>query len=287
MVACSAFVISSCDYVNKPLEDAAPVDTSSNGPVQRNVLLEDYTGHKCTACPQAAVIAGNLLQTHGHKLVVVGVHAGFFSTPSTSGTNYLTDFRTSAGNTYNTFFGFAAYPNGLINRKDYSSSGGNAHIKAYGDWAAEVVTELAKPANAKIEITNNYNSTTRALTCNVATTFLHDTLTGGPYKLVVMLTQDSIIATQLDNGNIITNYVHKHVLRDNLNGTWGETISNVPVTKNSPVTKTFNYTLKASYPTGTAGNAESNCDAKHCYIVAFLYNDVTKEVIQVEEKEIE
>jgi len=283
LIFSTAAIFQSCDYVNNPIENVAPADTTTST-TQRNVLVEDYTGHKCTACPQAAIVANNLIQSYGKKVVVIAVHAGFFSTPATSGTNYLADFRTTAGNAYNTFFGFTVYPSGLVNRKDYTSST-ITHIKPHGSWSSITAAELTKPALAKIDISNTYDNTSRALTCTVKSTFLYDTLTGGPYKLIVALTQDSIIATQLNGSVIVPNYVHQHVLRDNLNGTWGENIATTPVTKNVAITKTYNYTIPNTYPISGGINSTA-CVVKHCHIVAFLYNDVTKEVIQVEQKNI-
>src|ERR1043166_306010 len=58
IVAVFALAISSCDYVIDPDE----ITTSGGGGTGtsdtividsiRRVLLEDYTGHKCTACPE-------------------------------------------------------------------------------------------------------------------------------------------------------------------------------------------------------------------------------------------
>jgi hypothetical protein len=285
--------ITSCDFVTVPEQSGTTQQSGTT--VQRKVLLEDYTGHKCTACPQAAVTANGLLQTYGDKLIVIGVHAGFFANPQASG-QYREDFRTAAGTAYDdpTFFGVSTVgnPNGLINRKNYTPATTD-HVKPYGTWATEVPLELAKPAMAKIEITNTYNSSTRSLACTIKSTFLADTLTGGPYKLIVAVTQDSIVADQLDAGVYVPTYVHRHVLRDNINsatgvtdGTWGVTIAAASaITLNVPITKNYIYTFPATYPTA-GGPSSTVCDVNHCYIVAFIYNDATKEVIQVEEAKV-
>ncbi len=278
--------ITSCDFVTLP--EKAGGSHPGGTTVQRKVLLEDYTGHKCTACPAAAVIANNLLQTYGEKLIVIGVHAGFFATPASSGTQYLTDFRTAAGDTYDdpAFFGVSSVsnPNGLINRKDYTPTTTD-HVKAPGIWATEVAAELAKPANAKITITNTYNAVNRSLSCAVQSTFLFDTLTGGPYKLIAVITQDSITADQLDGGVYVPAYIHRHVLRDNINGTWGEALVTGTITANAAINKTYNYTFPAAYP--AAGGASSTlCNVNNCHVTAFIYNDATKEVIQVEEAKV-
>jgi len=40
-----------------------------------------------------------------------------------------------------------------------------------------------------------------------------------------------------------------------------------------------------NYPSA-GGTSATACDINECYIVAFIYNDATKEVIQVEEKKL-
>jgi hypothetical protein len=135
----------------------------------------------------------------------------------------------------------------------------------------------------KIEITNTYNVATRSLGCNVKSTFLSDTITGGPYKLVVVITQDSIVADQLDAGVYTSTYTHRHVLRDNINGTWGDVVATSgAIILNAPITKNYVYVLPNSYP-ASAGPSATTCNPSHCYVVAFIYNDATKEVIQAEE----
>ena len=277
-----AISISSCDFINVPDQPGSVIDTSSTT-VVRKVLVEDFTGHKCTACPAAATVANSLLTANGENVVVIGVHSGFFANPSTTGTQYLTDLRTSAGTNYDTYFGISniGNPNGMINRKYYTSST-TAHVLSYGTWATEVAIELAKPALAKLEIVSSYNTSTQVLTCNVNSTFLYDTLTGGPYKLIVLATQDSITADQLDAGVYVPTYIHRHVLRDNLNGTWGENLVTGSIVANAVINKSYNYTFPTTYP--SAGGASATAfNANRCHIVAFIYNDATKEIIQVEE----
>jgi hypothetical protein len=250
------------------------------------MLVEDYTGHKCTACPQAAIEANQLKQTYGEKIVVIAVHAGFFADPTTpSGApagSYKTDFRTAAGDTYDnsTYFGISdvGNPNGMINRKDYSPTTG-AHVKAYTSWSSEISSLLALAPDADLTLTNNYNSSTRSLSVNAVSEILNDTITSGTYKLVVMITQDSIIDWQLDAGVHIPDYLHRHVLRDNINGTWGDTLMSGTVTPHTPVSKNYTYTLPAAYKGNT-------CNENNCYVVAFIYNTANYEILQAAEAKV-
>lgn len=268
--------ISSCDFVEVPEQEGGII---FNG---RKTLIEDYTGHKCTACPSAAREADKLVDKYGDKVVVIGIHAAFFSNFNSA--PYLMNYQTPAGTAYDTYFGVSTQgnPNGLINRKDFTPST-IKHVKPFSKWAVEVKKELAKPKTAEIVITNAYNSTTKVLNCSVKSNFLFDTLTGGPYKLIVLITQSDIESPQLDGGTIITNYKHKHVLRDNINGTWGDDLGAIDA--NSPVTKNYSYTFPATYPAAGGANATA-CVVADCHIVAFIYNNATKEIIQVEEVKV-
>ena len=114
-----SLIISSCDYVENPIPESSgdidwnlyPFDTTStpypwpsfttNNNTQRNILLEDYTGHTCTNCPAAADIAHQLEVNYPDRLFMASIHA------STDGSfqavqppTFNIDFTTQAGNTY-------------------------------------------------------------------------------------------------------------------------------------------------------------------------------------------
>jgi hypothetical protein len=166
----------------------------------------------------------------------------------------------------------------MINRKDYTPTT-TAHVKSYGTWATEVAGLLALPPVADLKITNTYNASTRSISINTSSEFLTDTLVTGSYSLIVMITQDSIIDWQLDGTTHNPNYVHRHVLRDNVNGTWGDALTTGTVTPHAPITKNYTYTLPAAY-LGIA------CNENHCHVVAFIYNRANYEVLQAAEAKV-
>jgi hypothetical protein len=288
MIIGTALSFQSCDYVANPNETNTPVTGGPDDSTvhERRVLVEDYTGHKCTACPQAAIAANQLKSTFGEKVIVVAVHAGFFANPTTPAGappgSYLVDFRTAAGTAYDgaSYFGISnvGNPNGMINRKDYDGAS-TAHVKSFSSWSSEVASLLALPPVADLTITNTYNASTRSLSTNIASQFISDTLLSGTYKLIVMITQDSIIDWQLDGSTHVPDYVHQHVLRANVNGTWGDTLVSGTITPNATITKNYTYTL----PTAYLGNP---CDETQCHVVAFIYNTLNYEVIQAAEAHV-
>ena len=96
-----------------------------NTNTRKNILLEDYTGHKCTNCPEAATIAVNLENDTSLGVIVASLHA------SPSGNfqvvvppEFNIDFTTIAGTEYtNTIITEGVFPGnpcGTINRKSGS-----------------------------------------------------------------------------------------------------------------------------------------------------------------------
>jgi hypothetical protein len=89
-------------------------------------------------------------------------------------------------------------------------------------------------------------------------------------KLQVWITEDNIVAQQDSMGTHLSNYVHNHVLRASVNGTWGEDVS----VSGFGGTKEFHYDA----PLSSAWKPENLA------IVAFVYND--DGVVQVQRQVI-
>jgi thiol-disulfide isomerase/thioredoxin len=284
----------SCDYVknaNPPLDPTSGGGAATNvyisdstinsDPNLKKVLVEDYTGHKCGNCPEAAVVLTGLEATYGDKIVPLAVHAGFFAATSPVAV-YPTDFKTTAGTAYNTQFGFSLYPNGLINRVGYGTAG---FIKAYTAWGTEVALLTTQTPKFQLLLKYKYDSGSLKLNTDVKVKSL--TNNTGTYKVVILLSEDSIVAEQLDYSIVVTptvtsqlnpNYVFNHVLRGAINSEWGDAVFTVGgATTNAieTVTKT-NFQLNSSYK------------IPKCHILAYIYDadpasPTYYEVLQVEE----
>jgi hypothetical protein len=272
--------IYSCDYISNPIEpkpippdpNACPaVIFPTNPNPHRKVMVEDYTGHKCTNCPQAAVKAVELENEFGDSVIIVAVHAGAYA--AVSKPDYLENFTTTAGDAYDKKFSLATWgwPNGLVNRKDYPSK----PVKSIGSWVSEVSVLLKTPMEADIQMTSDYNTADSMVCISVQSKFLSMSLPSSTYSLCLFLIQDSIIAPQLDAGVIKPTYLHRHMLRDNINGTWGDSVLTGNVTP-APILNKYRYKVQHDYK-GIV------CKPKNCYLVAYLYDNATLRVLQAEE----
>ncbi len=268
LIISGLFFFAACEIVDPPyLENPGGGDTTQYA---KRVLIEDYTGHSCPNCPKAAQTADQLKNIYGDRVVVMAVHAGYFATPVPSDPLFAADFRTPAGNTWNDFFGIDDYPNGMVNRVSNSSG---SYTIPYGNWGAVVDEELQKPAEAKITIHSDFDNGQSLFTTTVTTEFLSEQ--DKAYKLIVCITQDSIIGGQKFPTSIDENYVFMDMLRGTLNGIWGEDVSDgQPIVVGEKYEKTYSHTFPDDWI------------AKNCHVVAFIYDLDSKYILQVEEKEV-
>lgn len=266
-----------CDKIKNPIQSTrgTGVDTLNN--LVRKVLLEDYTGQTCGNCPAAAQVAEKLGEQYKDKLVTIAVHAGFFARTKSG---YPTSYTTTVGNDWDGKTGFGiseglGNPNGMINRKDF----GGGMVQKESKWSSSVALALAQPYILGLDLKATYDPTSRNLNTTVKAGF--KTAYTSPMKLVLVLMEDSIIGPQTDytrNPDKIPNYVFMHLLRADINGSWGTDLKNPldkPVVANDTIVSSFsNFQVKSDY------------NDKHLYLVAFAYDVATKEVLQVEKVKI-
>jgi hypothetical protein len=270
-----ALTFTACDKVEGPYKKNTTGGGGNDTTLVQKVLVEDFTGHKCGNCPRASKALYDLKAIYGDRLIIMAVHAGTFATVFPPGAPYYTyDFRNPTGVELDTDFGIsvAGNPNGMVNRREVNGS----VIVSSTQWADEVATVLTStdPVPASITIETTYNSVTRELQADIKTKFFEDL--SGAYRLSVYMLEDSIVNWQKDydvTPNDVPDYVHREVLRGSMNGTYGDIVTSTAAGSESDFT--FNATL------GTDWNENK------MYILAFLHNDTTREIIQVEQKHVE
>ena len=262
-----AFMFHACDKVEPPYKLKIDSDKGT-----KNVLIEDYTGHGCVNCPGAAIIAHSLQAQSEERIIIMAVHAGYFSRTDVFGSIYTYDFNTEAGTVWNESYSIIGNPKGMVNRVD----GGSGVVTVPEKWSKTVVSELALTANIELSITNSFNQASNKLTTTVSGHFI--SALNGKYNLVVCLTENNIVKPQKNNDTSIggvpdeLNYVHQHVLRIGINDAWGDEIASGDVPTGQDFSKTY-----------TQDFTGHDWIPKNCHIVAFVYQDSDKSILQVEE----
>lgn len=218
--------------------------------VGRAILIEDFTGQKCINCPTGTEIINSIVETYGEENVIaVGIHSGPLGFAGNSKTVGL---MTDTGNEYYTRWdkeNKMGQPWVIFNRKTSPDS-------HYNNWAAMVSTIISEKANLSVKIANAYDAATRTLTTTVRADGVNGTVNG---KLQVWIVEDGVKALQMmPDGKSNKEYIHNHVFRAAVNGTWGE---DVTVKEGETTTKQYSYVLPEAW------------NADNIAIVAFVYND--------------
>ncbi len=275
-----SFFFSSCEKINYPFENPPVYDIcgknipyivnySDSNTTKRIILIEEFTGHTCTNCPDGAREVQRIDSIYKPQIIPVGIHAGYFAKPhNPPDTAYLTDFRTTEGEIYNGSAGFDVWgnPSAMISRIVFNGN----KVLPKGDWENAAISIKNDLPKASVEITNWYNDSLRCLKSRTKIKWLNST--SGNYKLQVYLIEDHIKDWQLDGAYNNPNYDHRHVLRKSLNGTWGSDIS----ISNANDTASFDFYL----------NINPKWKSDDCEIISFIYNSSTYEVIQASEAEV-
>lgn len=207
---------------------------------QRVVLLEDFTGQRCVNCPKGTEIISELEDIYGDSFIPVGIYWEPKAVPN--------GLATETGKEYFSHWELDAQPIGIVNRHDPVN---------YTDWIKVVRDEIQRPANITMQAEAILNGDQIDIT--VTETSLQDAVSG---NLQVWIIEDGIVATQAMpadwGGGFKQDYVHNHVFRTAVNGTWGNAIS---IDAGKTLTQNFHQTVDEQW------------DTTKLSVVAFVYND--------------
>lgn len=271
-VALLVLTLTSCDIIEAPYTEKKIDTTTNTNP--RRIIIEEYTGFRCGNCPAASLVAKQIHETYGDKVILMSIHAGPYALPK--GTHKY-DFRTPEATELDKFFGCsnAGNPNGLISRYGYSTS----HILRDGAWEGAVTELLKTKPKMTVDLTNSYNSATREVTATVKVKYLE---TGSINdNLCLYMIEDSVVQYQQDDDKTppdVEDYVHNHVFRTALTGTWGEQLSATAPTAGQTIEKTVKYTIPAG----------KDWRINWLKIIAFVHdNNATYEIWQADVKPVQ
>ena len=215
---------------------------------QRNPVLEEVTGTWCQWCPCGHDIMEQI-KTSMPNAIMIGYHG-----PMNSSNDPFSFF---PGNTIISSFGFSAYPTAVIDRV--------SGIQSRSAWAGLMNTRNSVPATVFIEMDRSFNEQTREFNATINFTAL--TNLSGQFKFNVILLEDGIVWSQTGNSSCpgSPTYVHKHLVRDMMNGALGEEIINGTWNANDVITKTVSHIV----PTPTGAVPDMVWDS--CNVVVLVY----------------
>jgi len=296
--------LSSCDKVDNPyekvtsttldaslypngtwddyLENEYPTFTQNNN-TNVNVLIEDFTGHKCTNCPPAADLAHSIHVSNPNRVFVASIHAGpgnnIFQKHYPNDTEYYTDHTNTDGTTYGEKFkqgyNFFGNPQGTVNRKTI-----NGELFAFtGTWQSRT-TDILNANDLKVNIQSafNYYQETNG-------GFLHveiekKTSDAIEMNVVVYVIEDSLVDWQLmPSGTLPPDnefYVHRDKHLGSIdNNPFGLKAFDADASAGDKIILDYSYKLPAAL------------DKTNMHFLIYVYDKDTYEILQVIKQKVE
>lgn len=232
----------------------------------RNFLVENFTGQTCGNCPGGHLAMEDAIERSGESVVAVSYHLGF--EPD--------DFTMMEDAYYLQFYGVKAAPSFMVNRFANPAISSTSPVFEYGSMTTAMILDCIEKQAAEqpyvgVYINTNYDEQTRRLTGAVDIVAYRDPNLSNP-SLQLLLVQDSIVGNQdsYTTGLGGSNYMHRHVNRGSLNGTFGEKLGELSA--GAVITKEIDYTLPETITSSYDNVTNIATDPKQMYLVAIVGN---------------
>ncbi|NRA11101.1 MAG: Omp28-related outer membrane protein [Crocinitomicaceae bacterium] len=257
-----------------------PVNPNSD----RNVLIEDYAGHRCLFCPDANAMADSICNADSTRVFVSTVHSGPSGTSIFQAidipTGFVHDFTCPEGLEYGVYFGqnwpgspFVAIPYGAVSRAD---NGNGYPVTSVQNWASATSSLIAtNDLKVNLQAASNYFPGTNGFFLHVEADILDLTLSND-LNIVVELIEETIVQPQEFIGvGTDPNYVHRNILRTCIDGfAFGQLLDANHLAPNGKYYYDYSYQLPAVY------------DASNMHVLIYIRDAITEEVYHVIEQPI-
>lgn len=254
----SLLCILGCDQIEPPYTQNLNLENPN-----KVILVEKFTGHKCSNCPKATLKIKELKEDFQNAIIPVSIHPGGLPEFTNTDNNYPYDFTTNASDVIANDMGANFLPLGTINRVEGDFN--RCFLK--DEWYDEIYNQLYNssgnplPKTFDIQITTSLNNKELSIETNINKLISLN----NNYRLCLIIIEDSIIAPQIDDKEYIANYRHDNIYRCAINDIYGENLdfnNNIWIGTH---TMSFNNNYNINW--------HSEWDNLHnCYVVGYVYN---------------
>ncbi len=190
-----------------------------NGFNRQMRLVEQFTSTGCTHCPKGTANIQALTQMR-NDIAWVAIHENM---------NGDDPFRTEQTDSIKTLEGIDAYPEGSFDRStgiEYSDLVSCVLSVTPASTMNDFLDYIETFAWAQVNINSTFDNASRKAVITVSGDMTPDfeSRMGGDSRLTVYITEDSLVAPQLNAGVMIDDYVHNGVLRKALGSVKGVAI---------------------------------------------------------------
>jgi len=290
---------SSCDHIDNPypVVESLEIDTTlypgnwqdyldnewptftANTNTQRNLLIEDFTGHQCIYCPLAADTAHALHQDYGDRMLPATIHSGPNGLDNFQSTNasFPIDWTNEDGLDIGEYLGqipgssFIGNPSGSLNRT--MQNGGLNLSQAF--WRPAAVNVINSSLKVNIQSEANFYPSTSGLFIHAEVEILDPALVNDLYT-VVYLIEDSLVGKQkMPDNSTNDTYVHRDIMRDCLKSNWKGRQLTQDLFTNGKYLLDYSYELPSIY------------DPTNMHLLIYVRDDVTDEIYQVIKQDVQ
>ena len=248
------FLFTACDNIeeNDRLIKVDNVIDNIPAGIAKNVLIEDFTGQRCSNCPNGTKIIEQLQESYGaDRVIAVGIHSGPFGKLANGNLLPLT---TTTGCDYYDQRGVESQPGAHIDRN-------GAIIYNVQEWVITVKERLGLITEIEMDVVAKVNGDNIDITVNEKA---YGAYSG---KLQVWILEDGIVASQImPDATTNRNYIHNHVFRAAVNGAWGDE---------------FSINAEESKSQSFVQAVDTKWNTDNLSVVAFIYdNDGVEQVVK-------
>jgi hypothetical protein len=222
------------------------------------VIMEEFTGVRCTYCPDGKIILDGIITANPDNFRAISMH------PQNSGLTapYGNDpdlRRTFLDGYYSTpYCGSSRFmPSAFINRRIWA----NERIQGRGSWASRVDEVKMEASPVNVGVLANYDSLTHQLSVTVEA--YYTSTVSDLNALYVHLSEDNLTVQQQSGATGA--YVQDLVFRESMTAQWGDAIPTT--TQGTLHTATFTF-----------DNSAGNYDMSQCKVIAYVENKTNTEL---------
>lgn len=248
-----ALLAGGCDDVDEnerlieyPLPEAGKVE-----------LIMEFTGQRCSNCPDGAKVIHNLQEKYPENIVAVCLHPEGPEYTRPLGQNI--GLRSTLATELYQYYNPPSFPFALFDGQVMAES------NSFPQWSTAALSVIENATPAVISAAAEYDASGN-VTVDAECDFV-----GGdfpkPLNIAVWIMENGITGRQLSTTGELRDYVHNHVARASLNGTWGVTLGS-----------SFAFEQKIEYSVSMA--ADPTWKLENCQAVVFLVEPDSKNVVQ-------
>jgi hypothetical protein len=191
--------------------DTSFVETTIPAADAKRILIEEFSGQKCTNCPTGKYAVKQIMASNLGKISSVTLHTNVFAPLSDpiAPVDFRTSFATEISNNYGNGIGI---PCAMVNRVLFGGQSARA-MTTPSTWAGFVTSELVKTSYVNIKLNSIWDETIMQDSVSIELHFANAAPANDSINLTLMLIEDKIEAPQDSSGIEVEHYEHENILR--------------------------------------------------------------------------